>query len=92
MMDSQPHLRIHSAAHSKCVYIYCYMRSFQTSTLAHVRMLALCAGRHIAIKHHRLLEQPIPRSFLKLQYRVREIATKLKTERRPPVMRETLFR
>ena len=58
----------------------------------HVCLFSSPVGRHVATKNHRLLEQPIPRSFLKLQYRVREVATKLKAERRPPVMRETVFR
>ena len=53
---------------------------------------SLPVGRHMATKHHRLLEQPIPRSFLKLQFKVREIAAKYRLDRRPPVLKETIFR
>ena len=40
----------------------------------------------------KLLEQPIPASFLKLEEQVRIIATALKQSSEPPVLREDKFR
>ena len=88
------HLQMHSATLlyvRECVRMYvCPLMALKFYPCVH--LFALRVGRHVSIKHHRLLEQPVPRSFLTLQYKVRQIATKLKTERRPPVMRETVFR
>ena len=40
----------------------------------------------------KLLEQPIPASFLQLEERVRVLATELKQEAEPPLLKENRFR
>ena len=40
----------------------------------------------------KLLEQPIPASYLKLEERVRQLAVQCKDENDPPVIKETVFR
>jgi len=39
----------------------------------------------------KLLEQPIPASFLKLEERVRHLAVGCKQENQPPVLKEQVF-
>ena len=43
-------------------------------------------------KNTKLLEQPIPASFLKLEKRVRELAIQCRSEDRPTLLRETVFK
>ena len=40
----------------------------------------------------KLLEQPIPANFLKLEEKVRVLSVQCKKEETPPVLKETLFR
>ena len=40
----------------------------------------------------KLLEQPIPASFLKLEKRIRELAVQCRSEDRPTLLRETVFK
>jgi len=40
----------------------------------------------------KLLEQPIPASFLKLEKRIRELAVQCRNEDRPTLLRETVFK
>jgi hypothetical protein len=40
----------------------------------------------------KLLEQPIPASYLKLEERVRQLAVQSKDDSTPPVVKETVFR
>ena len=47
---------------------------------------------HSAGTKMKLLEQPIPASFLQLEEKVRVIATRLKRDMEPPLMKENRFR
>ena len=47
---------------------------------------------HTAGTKTKLLEQPIPASFLKLEERVRVLATDLKRQAEPPLLKENKFR
>ena len=40
----------------------------------------------------KLLEQPIPASFLKLEKRIRELAVGCRNDDRPTVLKETVFK
>ena len=40
----------------------------------------------------KLLEQPIPANFLKLEKRIRELAVACRNDDRPTVMKETVFK
>ena len=53
-------------------------------------MLILSGG--LGLSKTKLLEQPIPASYLKLEERVRQLAVDCKSEGNPPVIKETLFR
>ena len=50
------------------------------------------SAAHGAASRTKLLEQPIPASFLKLEERVRELARDCQAEDKPPMLREGLFR
>ena len=50
------------------------------------------SATHGAASRTKLLEQPIPASFLKLEERVRELAVERRAEDKPPMLTEGLFR
>jgi len=54
--------------------------------------LNLPRSGHGAARKTKLLEQPIPASFLKLEERVRELAADCRYNEKPPVLKESLFR
>ena len=46
----------------------------------------------VGLSKTKLLEQPIPASYLKLEERVRQLAVQNKNDSTPPVIKETVFR
>ena len=50
------------------------------------------SATHGAASRTKLLEQPIPASFLKLEERVRQLAMERRAEDKPPMLTEGLFR
>ena len=71
-----------------CFFLPIY--SFSFSSLSPSSFPSSAA--HGAASRTKLLEQPIPASFLKLEERVRELARDCQAEDKPPMLREGLFR
>ena len=46
----------------------------------------------LGVSKTKLLEQPIPACYLKLQEKVREMAVQCRNDNNPPVIKETMFR
>ena len=58
-------------------------------------LISACASHSsagVGSSKTKLLEQPIPASYLKLEERVRQLAVQSKDDSTPPVIKETLFR
>lgn len=46
----------------------------------------------LGVSKTKLLEQPIPACYLKLQEKVRELSVQCRNDNNPPVIKETMFR
>ena len=58
----------------------------------HLLQLQFSSAANRVLSKQPLLEQPVPASYLKLEYRVREISTGCRADRTPPVIQENAFR
>ena len=70
--------------------VFILLPSAKIDVYSCIKYYYLSAG--IGLSKTKLLEQPIPASYLKLEERVRQLAVQCKEENNPPVIKETVFR
>ena len=71
------------------------MRPNTCSYSAYINMCPVVIEGKVRAKigvNAKLLEQPIPASFLKLEKRIRELAVTCRNDDRPTVLKETVFK